>query len=231
MDFNEQLFSGVHKVIEELITKYNFEIVITSAHTYKGVEWCMKQLPPSLHSSIANGWKIKRNFTRHKGGDIQEYIDHHDITDYVIIDDQIDEFDGVGMAMRQRIALTDKNYGLTSTRGVDRVYLRAERALERTNIKTKVAVHNNENGVLMGCKPDPFKFTIERTELCNGNTIVQANYGGKTYGGSKLMVLRGIFKDFEILDPHFLGDGHQVVARFEPTDEGWGLAMHVSQKI
>lgn len=79
----------------------------------------------------------------------------------------------------------------------------------------------------MGTKPDPYKFKIVRLEVVGENTVIMANYDGcTTYDGNKLMVLKGIHKEFETLDPHFIED-HPVLARFPPTDEGWELARLV----
>ena len=87
----------------------------------------------------------------------------------------------------------------------------------------------NINQVAMGCKPDPFKFEIKHIEHENGNTIIVANYGGATFGGNKLMVLRGVHLREEItcLDPHFLNLKHPVVARFIPTKLGLAIARTV----
>lgn len=49
----------------------------------------------------------------------------------------------------------------------------------------------NINQVAMGCKPNPFKFEIKFHCIICDNTIIIANYGGETFGGNKLMVLRG----------------------------------------
>lgn len=89
----------------------------------------------------------------------------------------------------------------------------------------------NIKQIAMGCKPDPYKFTIKSIEHVNGNTIVIANYGGATFGGDKLMVLRGIYEEFETLDPHFLSEDYPVVARFIPTEEGVNLARMVATNI
>lgn len=81
--------------------------------------------------------------------------------------------------------------------------------------------------IAMGCKPDPYKYEIEQIEYVNGNTIIQANYGGNTFGGSKLMVLEGVHEQRDSLDPHFIED-HPVIARFQPTKWGWELARTVA---
>ena len=85
----------------------------------------------------------------------------------------------------------------------------------------------------MGCKPDPFNFYINYSEIVNENTIVIANYGGETFGGNKLMVLRGVFDvhSLESLDPHFLDKDYAVVARFVPTYEGVKLARICAENI
>lgn len=85
--------------------------------------------------------------------------------------------------------------------------------------------------IAMGCKPDPFKFTLKLIEHINGNTVVIANYGGATFNGDKLIVLRGIHAEFETLDPHFLNEEYPVVARFIPTEEGLKLARLVANNI
>jgi hypothetical protein len=74
--------------------------------------------------------------------------------------------------------------------------------------------------------PNPCNFSILYTyesllvDLC----IVMAKYHGcTTFDGKKLMLVKGRKKEIEkmtMLDPHLLGNGHVVVARFEPNDEG-----------
>lgn len=91
----------------------------------------------------------------------------------------------------------------------------------------------NINQVAMGCKPDPFKFEIKHIEHENGNTIIVANYGGATFGGNKLMVLRGIHLREEIscLDPHFLNLNHPVAARLLPTKLGLAIARDICLRL
>lgn len=84
------------------------------------------------------------------------------------------------------------------------------------------------NQVAMGCKPDPYNFRLVHLEHINGNTIVVANYGGETFNGNKLMVLRGTYEFFNTLDPHFLSEDYPVIARFIPTEEGMEWARLVA---
>lgn len=83
----------------------------------------------------------------------------------------------------------------------------------------------------MGVKPDPFNFVIKHQEYVNGNTIVIANYGGKTFNGDKLIVLRGRHENITVLDPHFLNESYPVFARFIPTEEGLKLARIVCKEV
>jgi len=81
--------------------------------------------------------------------------------------------------------------------------------------------------IAMGCKPDPYKFKITRVENYNGNTIIKAKYDGcLTFGGEKLMLLKGIHlaTSLETLDPHFLDEDYAVIARFIPNEMGWKMA-------
>lgn len=83
----------------------------------------------------------------------------------------------------------------------------------------------------MGTKPDPFKFTIIKKEVIGNYTLVLANYNGcTTFGGNKLILVKGIREEFTTFDPHFL-EGHFVLARFEPTDYGWEMAKKFAQSL
>lgn len=85
---------------------------------------------------------------------------------------------------------------------------------------------NTIEKVAMGAKPDPFNFVIKAIELYKTNTIILANYGGATFGGDKLMLLKGNWfdYDFKSLDPHFLDEEYAVKARFAPNHKGWEMA-------
>lgn len=85
----------------------------------------------------------------------------------------------------------------------------------------------------MGCKPDPTNFKIEYIFHVGDCTIIQANYGGATFGGSKLMVLRGRYDraDLPTLDPHFLNEEYPVFARFQPNELGMHLATLVANQV
>ena len=73
--------------------------------------------------------------------------------------------------------------------------------------------------------PSAFRFKILLSEYINGNTILLVNYPDcTTFQGNKLLLLRGQYKNFKILDPHFLDENHPVIARFLPNPEGWKMA-------
>jgi hypothetical protein len=104
------------------------------------------------------------------------------------------------------------------------------------NAKEANELRNNMNTYIekigMGTKPDPFKFTIVKIEEINDNTIILANYHGcTTFGGHKLMLFRGkLSASRQTLDPHFF-EGHSIVARFIPTEDGWKLARICANNI
>ncbi len=82
--------------------------------------------------------------------------------------------------------------------------------------------------------PNPFRFTIVEYEIRNGNTVIMAKYPDcPTFGGKKLMVLKGIYipKNINVLDPHFLENDHPIIARFIPTSEGYALACMVADAL
>ena len=73
---------------------------------------------------------------------------------------------------------------------------------------------------------------IHKQEIVNGNTIVEAIYPGSlTFGGHKLMLLRGTHQIGDTLDPHFLDEDYAVIARFIPTDLGWYLARISAHQV
>lgn len=86
--------------------------------------------------------------------------------------------------------------------------------------------------VAMGAKPDPYNFKIVEIEHIFNCTIIMANYPTSlTFGGNKLMLLKGIHEVGESLDPHFLDEEYAVVARFIPTDIGWKMARMCAFEI
>ena len=73
--------------------------------------------------------------------------------------------------------------------------------------------------------PNPYKFFILNKEVIGNYSIVEARYiGCTTFNGSKLMLVKNDKPIRTKLDPHLLGDGHSVIARFEPNENGWRLA-------
>ena len=72
--------------------------------------------------------------------------------------------------------------------------------------------------------PDPYSFRIIKKELLGEYSLVEVMYFGcTTFDGHKLMLLTSKTISYP-LDPHLLGDGHPVIARFEPNERGWKMA-------
>jgi hypothetical protein len=77
--------------------------------------------------------------------------------------------------------------------------------------------------------PDPFNFSVRKADTIGDLTVLMVNYpDATTYEGNKIIVLRKLTMleamNLKSLDPHFYEDG-KVVARFEPTADGWSDAV------
>ena len=85
--------------------------------------------------------------------------------------------------------------------------------------------------------PNKFRFSILRYELIGKVAVIMVHYPDCTnYGGKKILVfddenaLKRAISDGE-LDPHFLETNTSMVARFAPTDRGWGMAIRFAHRI
>lgn len=117
--------------------------------------------------------------------------------------------------IRERLAIGGLFDGLMRQFGIRDLLIDCCDALETPSL----------NMIAMGCKPDPYKFTIVKKQIVNGNAIVLANYDGcLSFSGNKLMLLKGTPEVSNTLDPHFLDEKYPVIARFIPTEIGWQMA-------
>ena len=72
--------------------------------------------------------------------------------------------------------------------------------------------------------PNPFLKSTIKFEFIGDYSIMEVKYYGcTTFDGRKLLLIKGR-KHISHLDPHLLGGGHPVIARFEPNETGWMLA-------
>ncbi len=83
--------------------------------------------------------------------------------------------------------------------------------------------------------PNPKNFKVINITKVNGYTIMHVNYPDCTnYEGDKIMVYD---KNFDVkillaikrLDPHFFNAGDSPIARFEPTERGWNMAISFAE--
>jgi hypothetical protein len=91
--------------------------------------------------------------------------------------------------------------------------------------------------------PDPTNYRIIKGEDYGEFCIAEIlYYGCTTFEGRKLLLLRCVTFDLveksphwkfsdKPLDPHLLGGTHPVMARFEPTEEGWKLARLCAKEL
>lgn len=79
--------------------------------------------------------------------------------------------------------------------------------------------------------PNPEKKSTLKVEFYGAYAIMEIMYFGcTTFNGRKLLLLKDR-KYRKSLDPHLLGDGHPVIARFEPNEEGWKLARLCAKEL
>ena len=91
--------------------------------------------------------------------------------------------------------------------------------------------------------PNPTKYSIVNGEDYGEYCVAEIHYTGcTTFEGRKLLLLRcpslnllkknpRLWSYPKPLDPHLLGGTHPVMARFEPTEEGWKLARLCAKEL
>lgn len=83
--------------------------------------------------------------------------------------------------------------------------------------------------------PDPKNFQVKRYATVGDGLVVEVHYPSCTnYEGRKVLVycnvtIGDLLRQGSI-DPHFCDNTeyHSPIARFEPTENGWALAVHVA---
>lgn len=79
--------------------------------------------------------------------------------------------------------------------------------------------------------PNPHKFSVVKILQLKNYLIVELKYFGcTTYDGHKLMIFKTTKTNFlkrVVVDPHFLGDKNDPIARFAPTQNGWYMAKQL----
>lgn len=84
--------------------------------------------------------------------------------------------------------------------------------------------------------PNPKNFKITRCETGRTHCVVMVRYPDcKNYEGLKVLLMPINFEEvykLKELDPHFCeGDHPSPIARFEPTDKGWMMAVTMMRMI
>lgn len=86
--------------------------------------------------------------------------------------------------------------------------------------------------------PSPYKFKIEHMETIGFHTILLVKYEDAfNYDGLKILVyktsneanedlIKCMFRDMKIIDPHFIENEFSPIARFVPTKSGLSMARH-----
>lgn len=91
------------------------------------------------------------------------------------------------------------------------------------------------NGTRINSTPDPYQYNILRKEIVDGYPILMVFYPDVTnYEGKKILMYP---KNFNLdlikdkIDPHFFDDGDSPIARFEPTNYGWHMAITLAKNF
>lgn len=98
--------------------------------------------------------------------------------------------------------------------------------------------NNNKNYEEFTPSPKIENYSIIKSVQLRKNLVVLINYKDVTnYEGNKIMIyenctIEQLVKQ-ELIDPHFSNNKNILspIARFEPTDQGWELALFVAENI
>lgn len=89
-----------------------------------------------------------------------------------------------------------------------------------------------EKIIRVNSTPDPTKFSILKEETHNGFPIFLVQYKNvQNYEGRKILMYPQYFNTDLVknkMDPHFFNKGDSPIARFEPTEYGWKLALRLA---
>jgi len=82
--------------------------------------------------------------------------------------------------------------------------------------------------------PNPSNYKIIREKAIDKFILIEINYPDcKNYEGNKILLFENTtihqLKMQKLIDPHFSDNlkFHSPIARFEPTEKGWGMALRL----
>lgn len=102
----------------------------------------------------------------------------------------------------------------------------------------KPSSSNNGNYIAVPSgNPDPFNYTIVESVQKNNFVLLKIRYHGCTnYEGLKILLFKDVFLHDLLnqtsIDPHFSDNNsyHSPIARFEPTNFGWNMALSIIER-
>lgn len=93
-----------------------------------------------------------------------------------------------------------------------------------------------DNTTTKNINPNPFNFKLKRGTKRGNYLIAEINYPDcKNFEGNKILVFENLemwqLQEFKSIDPHFSNnkDFKSPIARFEPTEKGWQLALGLTK--
>jgi hypothetical protein len=80
--------------------------------------------------------------------------------------------------------------------------------------------------------PSPERWTMLDKQSFNNGYVLKVKYHDCTnFEGVKIIVFRGVYREWKILDPHFSESYEAPIARFKPDDEGWRMAVELAKSL
>ena len=114
------------------------------------------------------------------------------------------------------------------------------KAISTSVISTKRKLSGNYDSVqyIPAGNPNPARYKITSLQKIGKFIIVGINYPDcKNYEGDKILLYHNVTEEqinsANFIDPHFTNDEKHIspIARFEPTEDGWQMAVILCEKL
>lgn len=106
------------------------------------------------------------------------------------------------------------------------------------NILSKLVKKKKQKKAQKDINPQPDNWKILKWTPINGHLVIMLEYPNCTnYEGKKILLFRSTkieeLVNQKLIDPHFSDNPDFItpIARFEPTDSGWEMAMNCAETL
>lgn len=100
------------------------------------------------------------------------------------------------------------------------------------------AISTQQLGTVVDNNPDPYNYHVIQVKTFDRSVVMEVKYPDCTnYEGRKILVFQDTtiadIMNQRVLDPHFSENTQYIspFARFEPTAEGWRVAVWVARSL